>query len=77
MKQISYSETETVYAAGRTMEEARRALENCSADNPQAAWDALGYWEREEEADKFEVFKFVTTVQVTKVDPPYSKQESK
>lgn len=73
MKQVSYNEVETVFAAGTDIEDARRALENHAADNPRDAWDALDYWDREEKADEFEVFKFVTTVQVTKVEPPYTR----
>lgn len=73
MKSVSYNEEETVYVAGLDFDNARkRGGEYGYQDTPQEAWNALDYWERTEEADKFEVFKFVTTVQVTKVDPPYT-----
>jgi hypothetical protein len=78
VKQVSYNEEETVYVAGYDVEDAmkrrgdHRVYGYVEKDTPQEAWNALGYWEQEEEADKFEVFKFVTSVQVTKVDPPYT-----
>lgn len=73
MKQVSYHETETLYAAGRSLEEARKRLENHAADNSLDAWEDLGYWERQDTPEEFEVFEFVTTTEITKVDPPYSR----
>jgi hypothetical protein len=73
VKQVSYSETETVYAAGDSFEEARRRGEKQGfKDSAQQAWNDLDYWERSENPDLYEVFQFVTTTQVTKVDPPYT-----
>jgi hypothetical protein len=76
VKQVSYSEEETYYVAGRDVEDARyrERTDDAACATPQAAWDVLSYWDQEEHASEFEVFKFVTTVQVTKVDPPYTSR---
>jgi hypothetical protein len=73
VREETYISTEKVYAAGVDLEDARQALENKSADNPQDAWDALGYWDREERPGDFEVYEFLTTTQVTRVSPPYTR----
>lgn len=73
MREESYTSTEKVYAAGTSLEDARQALENKSADNPRDAWDAIGYWDREERSEDFEVYEFLTTTQVTRVSPPYTR----
>jgi hypothetical protein len=76
---MSLREEETVYVAGRDIENAKerkgdhRYYGDVVRDTPQEAYDALGYFEREESGDEFEVFEFVTTTQVTKVDPPYTR----
>ncbi|MGC9439274.1 hypothetical protein ACP4IX_15350 [Streptomyces sp. WG5] len=75
---MSYHETETYYVAASSVEDARqrhdhRLYGSVLKDTPAEAWDALGYFEREESGDEYEVFKFVTTTQVTKVDPPYTR----
>lgn len=73
MKQVSYNEEETVYVAGLGFEHAQQRLRQYGgAETAQKAWNALDYWDREELADKYEVFRFVTAVQITKVDPPYT-----
>ena len=82
MKRVSYnySETETVFVAGRDVEDAqtrrgdRRFYGTVEGDSPAEAWDRLGYFEREESGDEFEVYRFVTTTQITKIDPPYSRE---
>jgi hypothetical protein len=79
VKQVSISlrEEETVYVAGSSIEDAQRrrgdhrAYGSVEGDTPAEAWDRLGYFEREESGDEFEVFKFVSSTQITKVDPPY------
>lgn len=75
MKRVSYNEESTYYVAGRDVEDARfrDRVDDAACATPQAAWNVLPYWDREEHAAEFEVFKFVTTTQITKVDPPYSK----
>jgi hypothetical protein len=72
VKQVSYSEKETVYAAGANVQHARtRGQEQGFSETPRDAWEALPYFDREETPKEFEVFKFVTDIQVSKVDPPY------
>jgi hypothetical protein len=74
VKQVSYSETETVYQAGLGVEHAQQRLRQYGGqETPQEAWNSLDYYDREELADKYEVFQFVTTTQITKVDPPYTR----
>ncbi|MFD5069153.1 hypothetical protein ACFWNC_14660 [Streptomyces sp. NPDC058369] len=74
MKKISYSSDVVFYAAGRSVEDARERAkgDENQADTPREAWNALGYWDREEHADEFEVFEFRVTEKITKVEPPYS-----
>ena len=81
MKQVSVSvkETETYYVAARDIDDARerhdhRMYGSVLQDSPAEAWEALGYWERQESGDEFEVFEFVKTTQITKVDPPYTSR---
>jgi hypothetical protein len=73
VKRISYNEETTVYAAGANVQHAQaRGLEQGFSETPRDAWNALPYFDREETPEGFEVFKFETTVEVTKVDPPYT-----
>ena len=76
MIQESYFSEEKTYVAGRDVTEAlgKAGGDTFGRDTPQEAWNVLGYWDREEHSDSFEVFEVVTTTRVTKVDPPYMKR---
>ncbi|MET9816890.1 hypothetical protein [Streptomyces sp. NPDC006355] len=79
VKQVSYNEGETVYVAGRDIEDAQRRrgdhrfYGDVEGDSPAEAWDKIGYFEREDSGDEFEVFRITTEVRITKVEPPYTK----
>ncbi|MEU9258993.1 hypothetical protein AB0D68_10965 [Streptomyces sp. NPDC048212] len=71
MKQISYTSSETYFLAGTDIEDARERMS--PQLSPRDAWNALDYWDREENYDDFEVFEFQVTEKVTKVNPPYAR----
>jgi hypothetical protein len=74
VKQVSYHEIETVYQAGLDIEHAQQRLRQYGGrEQAQEAWNSLDYYDREGLADKYEVFRFVTTTEITKVDPPYTR----
>lgn len=76
MKEETYTSTEKTYLAGESIQDAQfRAMneEYEASDTPRGVWNKLPYWEREERPGDFEVFEFVTTTQVTRVSPPYTR----
>lgn len=70
MKAESYFSEEKAYVAGESLDDALKSEE--AHETPQDAWNALGYWEREQRSQYFEVYEISVTTRVTKVDPPYS-----
>ncbi|WP_371666001.1 hypothetical protein OG306_33270 [Streptomyces sp. NBC_01241] len=76
MKQISYTSDETFYVADRSIDAVRERLEHFGSKigwaTPLEAWSDLGYWDRVENYEDFEVFEFRVTEKITKVEPPYS-----
>ena len=76
MIQESYFSEEKSYVAGRDVVNAleKAGGDTFGRDTPQEAWNVLGYWDREENSDSFEVFEVVTTIRVVKVEPPYAKR---
>ncbi|MEU0912153.1 hypothetical protein [Streptomyces althioticus] len=74
MKVESYQSAETYFVAGRSIEHARSRASEALAENPRDAWEALGYWDREDTPEEFGVFRFEVVEKVTKVDPPYTKE---
>lgn len=75
MEEIRISK-ETLYLAGESIEDARFRSMNEGyepQDTPHDAWYLLPYFEREERPGDYEVFEFVTTTEITKVDPPYTR----
>ncbi|MGW0930682.1 hypothetical protein [Streptomyces sp. NPDC002644] len=74
MIKVKQSTERHFFAAGKDIADARRrADEGYEGDSPREAWNELGYWEREDEADKYEVFEFTVIETAEKVDPPYSR----
>lgn len=75
MKKIELNTNETFYVAGKSIDDARERMSLYGAEGkstPQDAWDALGYWDREDYPDQFEVFEFRVTEKITQVETPYS-----
>lgn len=65
---------ETVYVAGLDMDDAQRRIRegyDTGHDRPGDAYDAIGYFDRNE--DDYEVYEFVITTQVRHVKPPYTR----
>lgn len=65
---------EVYFVAGEDIEDARNRLNYSQAtasDTPGDAWNQLDLYDREERFNDFEVFEFVRSEKVTKVDPPY------
>jgi hypothetical protein len=74
MIRVKQSTERHFFAAGKDIDDARkRAERGYEGDSPADAWEELGYWERQEHSEEFEVFEFQVTETVTKVDPPYTR----
>lgn len=75
---ITRTTTTLTYVAGTTLENAlerrsdTRFYGHVEQDTPAKAYDAIGYFEREEE-EEFHVFEFHTVETVKKVEPPYER----
>lgn len=70
--------TSTTYVAGMDLENAQeragdhRFYGSVVKDTSQEAYDALGYFEKESDAE-YEVFEFHVVETITQVTPPYSR----
>lgn len=77
MIQENVHTVEKVYVAGTSLENARerradpRYYGDVERGTPQEAYNALGYFEEQEES--FKVYEFVIATSITKVEPPYTK----
>lgn len=71
MLKESYVCEEVVYVTGIDLEDAKDRRKYNSHPTPRKAYDDLGYFDRED--DDYDVYEFVVTTSVTKVEPPYSK----
>lgn len=73
MIQESFLSEEKVYVTGLNLEHARARLRQYGGeDTAQKAYHVLDYFDAEE--GNFEIFEFVTTTRITKIDPPYTKR---
>ena len=70
----TFEEIETVYVAGTDLANARWLMEHSPhrvADTAQAAYDAVGYFDAQD--NEHHVYEFVTSTRVSMVNPPYNR----